>query len=102
MFLIRFEDETGFESAKTEFPSDTEILQDGSILPRYFGEFEKDGKKYAIVDCEEKLADADKSEDWIEGTYRNLIFDRRKDSEKVAYGVKNSAKDVLDSNSDAK
>lgn len=102
MFLIRLEDETGFESAKTEFPSDTEILQDGSILPRYFGEFEKDGKKYVIVDCEEKLADADKSEDWIEGTYRNLIFDRRKDSERVAYGVKKSTQDALNSSADTK
>lgn len=65
MFLIRLEDETGFKSAKTEPPSDTEILQNGSILLRYFGEFEKDGKKYAIMDCEERLADAKKSEEVV-------------------------------------
>ncbi len=86
VFLVRYDDPTGFENAKTEFPHDTIIRKDGSIFPRYFGEFEKDGVKYLILDCEEKLAPAE--EEWIPGTYRNMAYDLRTDSGKVSFGVK--------------
>lgn len=95
IFLVRYDDMIGFETAKTEFPQETNILKDSSILPRYFGEFEKDGVHYIIIDCDEKLSPKEPENNWISGTYRNMIYDLRTDSEKTSYGVKLQVKSVF-------
>ena len=86
---------SGFETAKTNFPQETNILENSSILPRYFGEFEKDGIHYIIIDCDERLAPKEPEKDWIYGTYRNMIYDLRTDSEKTSYGVNLQVKSVF-------
>lgn len=95
VFLVRYDDVNGFETAKIDFPLETKILEDGSILPRYFGEFEKDGIKYIIIDCDERLAPKDDPTMWVPGTYRNMIYDLRSTAEQISYEVKHEVKSIL-------
>lgn len=77
LFALRCSDRKFFASVKTRFPERSAVLDDGSVLPIYVGEFEKDGSAYAILICDERLSDSDSPHDWIPGTYRNMRFDPR-------------------------